>query len=141
MYDSQEELEGLNALRLYSRSVWEVLPAIADVVFSKSPTTDGPVYHFTTPMIDKQGGILYTECRSQGFYDLQGNFSWSVTVVDCWSGPFINHREHHQQPPEHVEEAAPTNRPPQHNPTNFVDHPPTLDDLLYIHFFQDDPPT
>ncbi|ELR21492.1 uncharacterized protein ACA1_184390 [Acanthamoeba castellanii str. Neff] len=137
---SREELEGLNALRLYSRSVWEVLPAIAEVVFSKWPTTDGPVYHFTTPMIDKQGGILCTECRWQGFYDLQGNFSWGVTVVDRWSGPFINHLEHHQQPPEPVEEAAPTSQP-HHNPTNFVDHPPTLDDLLYSHFFQDDPPT
>jgi hypothetical protein len=141
MCDSQEELEGLNALRLYPRSIWEVLPAIAEVVFSKWPTTDGPVYHFTTPMIDKQGGILCTECRWQGFYDLQGNFSWGVTVVDRWSGPFINHLEHHQQPPEPVvEEAAPTSQP-HHNPTNFVDHPPALDDLLYSHFFQDDPPT
>ncbi|ELR14369.1 uncharacterized protein ACA1_017780 [Acanthamoeba castellanii str. Neff] len=140
MCDSQEELEGLNALRLYPRSVWEVLSAIAAEVFSKWPTTDGPVYHFVAPMIDKQGGILFTECRWQGFYDLQGTFSWGVTVVDRWSGPFINHLEHHP-PPEPVEQQAPPTSQPHHNPTNFFDDSPTLDDLLYTHFFQDDSPT
>ncbi|ELR21490.1 fungal Zn(2)-Cys(6) binuclear cluster domain containing protein [Acanthamoeba castellanii str. Neff] len=63
---SREELEELNGLRLYPRSVWEALTPLAEEVFCKCPTSAGPIYTFVAPMIDKQGGILYTEASTTG---------------------------------------------------------------------------
>jgi hypothetical protein len=127
------------------------LAPLAEEVFCKSPTSAaGPIYTFAAPMIDKHGGVLYTECRWQGFYDWQGTISWGVSILDRWS-------ESHHWPalprPAAQEEVAPASQPHHphadptpahhHDPNSLLDHhtPPTLDDLLYAHFFQDPPPT
>jgi hypothetical protein len=110
----QEEMEGMNCLRLFTPSSCEMVASMAEEVFAPSPVSSGPVFVMTAPMMDKHGGVLNTAGRWQAFYDSHGDFSWGVTVLDRWM-PAPPEAPSHAPPTRHQQQAALSCVPQSHH--------------------------